>query len=218
MPEHMSRRRTARSTWLALISLIGFVVLALVVSSQGAVGFDDPVTAFVKGLSVSTATWELITECGGVILVPIGIIVVLALLAQRRPRLATIYGITLLAASAWTHIVKVTIGRERPPEVALIVAQGFSFPSGHALNSTVTYGLIALLVWRAWWPARVRVVLVIVLCSLPILIGLSRVALGVHYPSDVVGGWLAGVTIVATVATITARDPDRPKTMRHGSG
>ncbi len=99
-------------------------------------------------------------------------------------------------------MVKATIARQRPPD-ALIATAGFSFPSGHTLNSTVSYGLIALLIWRSGWPAWLRRASVVGLVVLIILVGLSRIALGAHYPSDVLGGWLAGVAIVATVAALT---------------
>ncbi len=63
--------------------------------------------------------------------------------------------------------------------------------------------MIALLVWRSALPVWARRITVVVLVILVVLIGLSRIALGVHYPSDVLGGWLAGLAIVATVATFT---------------
>jgi undecaprenyl-diphosphatase len=165
------------------------------------VGFDPPVSAFVKGLPVPTEVWQLITAAGGVVLVPIGIGIVLTLALLRRPRSALIYGVVLLSASVWTYMVKVTIARQRPPGEALVPASGFSFPSGHTLNSTVTYGLIALLVWRSGLPTWLRWAVVLGLAALIVLVGLSRIALGVHYPSDVLGGWLAGLAIVVTVAS-----------------
>jgi undecaprenyl-diphosphatase len=88
----------------------------------------------------------------------------------------------------------------------LLGAEGFSFPSGHALNSTVTYGLLAMLVWRTGWPKWLRVALGAVLVTLPVLVGLSRIAIGVHYPTDVIGGWLAGIALVAGVASLTVAD------------
>jgi len=197
------RTRTLASTWVALASLIGFVVLVLVVNEQGAVGFDAPVTAFVKSLPVPTDVWQLITAAGGAILVPVGIGLVVALLLLRRWRTALIYGVVLLSASVWTYMVKVTIARERPSGEALVPAPGFSFPSGHTLNGTVTYGLIALLVWRSGLPTWLRWTVVLALAALIVLVGLSRIALGVHYPSDVLGGWLAGLAIVCTVASFT---------------
>ena len=117
-----------------------------------------------------------------------------------------IVGLALLAASVWTQFVKVAVERARPAGAVLLGVEGFSFPSGHTLNSTVTYGLLALLVSRTAWPKWLRVVLMAVLVALPVLVGMSRVAIGVHYPTDVVGGWLAGISVVAGVASFTAAD------------
>ena len=203
MTDRAPGRRGGPWAWIALACAIGFAILALIVNEQGAVAFDEPVIGFVKGLPVPTEAWIAITEAGGAILVLISIGIVIALLSMHRPRTALIYGVALAAASAWTYVVKVTIGRLRPPGEALVAASGFSFPSGHSLNSAVTYGLIALLIWRSALPTPARRVTVVVLVILVVLIGLSRIALGVHYPSDVLGGWLAGTAIVATVAAFT---------------
>ncbi len=81
-------------------------------------------------------------------------------------------------------------------------APGYSFPSGHTLNSTVTYGLLALVAWRARLAVLARRAAVAIAVVLPFLIGLSRIALGVHYPTDILGGWLAGIAFVALGATL----------------
>jgi undecaprenyl-diphosphatase len=206
------RLRNDPWTWVGLLCAIAFVILAVVVNEEGAVGFDDPVISFVKGLPVPTDVWTAITAAGGFILVPIGIAIVVVLLALRRVRTAVIYGVALLGASLLTQIVKVSIGRIRPPEGASVPAPGFSFPSGHTLNGTVTYGLIALLVWRSDLPVWLRRLVAIALGVLVFLIGLSRIALGVHYPSDVVGGWLAGLAVVAAVALSTKPQSTRRTT------
>ena len=87
--------------------------------------------------------WEACTFVGGVILIPIGVLFVLAALVSGRVRLAIMVAVVLIAAALFTDVVKDLIARPRPPGEAdpLIT---FSFPSGHTLNSTVTYGLIAL--------------------------------------------------------------------------
>jgi undecaprenyl-diphosphatase len=204
-----------RFSWLAALA---FVILAVEVNERDAIGFDDPVIAFVQGLGVPTDVWLTLTAAGAGVLLPIGIAVVVSLLLLRRPRTAVVYAGAMIGAALWTQVVKVYIARLRPPAGALVPAPGFSFPSGHTLNSTVTYGLIALLVWRSDLPAWVRRLTAISLTILIILIGLSRIALGVHYPSDVVGGWLAGLAIVSVVALLTppssqprpVPDGDRP--------
>ncbi len=200
----MPARAPVRSAWLALAAFAGvaFLTLALVVAERGSVGFDEPVGALVKGLPIPEALWLALTWLGGALLVVIGIGLVLAVLAGHRIRDAAIFGVALVGASVWTTVVKVTVARARPPD-ALIAAAGFSFPSGHTLNSTVTYGLAAMLVWRSGLTRPLRVAVTIALGVLVVGIGVSRIALGVHYPSDVAGGWLAGLAIVAAVAGAT---------------
>ena len=197
------RLRNDPWTWVGLICSLAFVILAMEVNEREAIGFDDPVIAFVQALPVPTDVWLALTAAGAGVLIPIGIAVVGALLLLRRVRTAVVYATAMIGAALWTQVVKVDVARIRPPAGALIPAPGFSFPSGHTLNSTVTYGLIALLVWRSDLPAWARRLTAISLATLIIFIGLSRVALGVHYPSDVVGGWLAGLAIVSVVAVLT---------------
>ena len=134
----------------------------------------------------------------------VGVASVLIALLARRPRLALIVAVTLIASTLFTDIVKDYVARPRPPGAILVATAGFSFPSGHALNSTATYGLLAVVIWRTGLPQALRLAAVVAGVTLPILVGLSRIALDVHYPSDVLGGWLAGVAFVALAATLIA--------------
>jgi undecaprenyl-diphosphatase len=188
---------------LAIACAAGFLALATVVSRQGSVGLDEPVTAFVSGLGISPEIWRAMTNLGGFVLVPVGVGLVMWLLWQRRPGDAVVVAVALVGATLFTDAVKDLVARPRPPDPVLGPATGFSFPSGHTLNSTVTYGLVALYAWRSHLPLTARRVTIAVLAAIPFLVGLSRIALGVHYPSDVLGGWLAGMAIVFTVGAIT---------------
>ena len=78
----------------------------------------------------------------------------------------------------------------------LVTERGYSFPSGHSALSTVAYGILALLVIHSDLPRSLKRAIVAALVVLILLVGLSRVYLGVHYPSDVLGGWLSGTAIV----------------------
>jgi undecaprenyl-diphosphatase len=180
-----------------------FLLLAWVVASQGAVGFDESLIRLVQDSPVPTGVWQLFTDLGGPILAVIGTALVILLVVLRRIREAVVFALAIIGASLWTTFVKVAIARPRPPGITLTEFSGYSFPSGHTLNSTVTYGLIALVAWRTGWPRWMRVAIVIGLSVLVVLIGCSRIALGVHYPSDVLGGWLAGIGIVAAAAALT---------------
>lgn len=203
-PVHtLTKRISAPLAVLALTCLAAFVVLAAVVSHQGAVGVDQPVIWFVTSVGISPDTWRAITGLGGQVLVPVGVGLVLWLVWQRRLADAVIVAVALIGASLFTDAVKDLVARPRPPGADVGAVAGASFPSGHTLNSTVTYGLVALYVWRSHLALAARQITVAVLVAIPFLVGLSRIALGVHYPSDVLGGWLAGMAVVFTVAAIT---------------
>ncbi|MEM0961647.1 MAG: phosphatase PAP2 family protein, partial [Bacteroidota bacterium] len=84
--------------------------------------------------------------------------------------------------------LKAVFQRARPVD-PVVVAEGFSFPSGHALASTVFYGMLIYLSWRLATRVSVRLAVAAVSLALIIAVGLSRVYLNVHYLTDVIGGW-----------------------------
>ena len=128
-------------------------------------------------------------------------LVVAWLLVRRQVRLALWAAVAVLGAGVLDYLLKIVVHRARPalPE-AVAMAPGYSFPSGHALSSIVVFGAALLIVlpllhgaWRVVaWAGAVACVL---------LVGFSRVGLGVHFVSDVVAGWLIGLGWLAvTVA------------------
>jgi undecaprenyl-diphosphatase len=99
-------------------------------------------------------------------------------------------------------LLKLLVGRDRPDLLEPVArATGFSFPSGHALNSALGAGvfLLVLLPFTGGRPGR-RIALWAVVVAVPLVTGLCRVGLGVHWTSDVMAGWLLGVAVVATTA------------------
>ncbi|MEU5694814.1 phosphatase PAP2 family protein [Actinosynnema sp. NPDC020468] len=138
---------------------------------------------------------------------------VTAWLAHRRmPRLACWVAVTQLGGAALNELVKLLVDRARPVVADPIAhASGLSFPSGHAQAAVVAYSMLLLLtrhsLHRAWWSAAVACSVVVVLG-----IGLSRVALSVHYVSDVLAGYaLGGAWVVAMTAAFTAWRADSGK-------
>jgi undecaprenyl-diphosphatase len=198
----MDRRiSSARDPWsiVGIACALGVVAVAALVNGQGTVFLDAPVIDVVRGLPVPVDVWRAITQAGGWLLVAVGATLVLGLVATGRARMALVVAIALVAASLFTETAKDWVARPRPPD-PVAEAGGYSFPSGHTLNSTVVYGTAALMVWRSALPRGVRVGVSAALVALIACVGLSRIALGVHYPSDVVAGWLAGMVFVSLVA------------------
>jgi membrane-associated phospholipid phosphatase len=133
-------------------------------------------------------------------LIPLVTLVVVMLLIRRRPRPALYLVVTGAGALIMDPSLKALIGRLRPVvEVPVASAPGNSFPSGHALGSMVVYGMIVLVFlpamrrrWRPWFIGLAAVVVAAV--------GFTRVALGVHFLSDVLGGWLLGLAWISVTA------------------
>lgn len=188
--------------WAGVVGAVGLLLLAVAVATRGGLPCDDPFAAVIKGLPIPVWFWEACTFAGGAILVPIGIALALAALLERRVRLAIILAAVLIGAALFTEVVKEVVARPRPPGEAPAPWLGYSFPSGHTLDSTVTYGLLAVVAWRSRLPLLARRGLVAVGVAVPFLVGLSRIGLGAHYPSDVLAGWLGGIAFVALGACL----------------
>ena len=117
--------------------------------------------------------------------------------AKRNYHLAGAALISLVAL-IFSPVLKQIWHRTRPDTAHAVGLHTYSFPSGHTYSSTLIYGLLAYLAWRhlpGVWHLLVPIALVVFI----ILVGISRVYLGAHYPTDVVGGWVLGVAILALI-------------------
>jgi membrane-associated phospholipid phosphatase len=117
--------------------------------------------------------------------------------------------VTLLAGTGGGKLLELTlkrtIHRHRPSEAAaLLSGHTFSFPSGHAMNSTVCYTLVVFVLATALrWPVRLRARWYAAVATVALAVGFSRLYLGMHFPSDVLGGLVAGVAwVVLCMAAI----------------
>lgn len=135
-----------------------------------------------------------ITALGGYPVIVLAVLIVVGLLLVTRrhgPALYTVLSVGI--GSLISHVLKEFYERPRPNLVEhLDIVHTASFPSGHAMVGTVAYLTLAALVARFVDDWRVRVYVVSVALAMAILIGLTRIYLGVHWPSDVAAGWALG--------------------------
>ena len=125
-----------------------------------------------------------------------------AFLARGWRRGAMLVFVTLAGAGLLDTGLKLLYGRARPSAFFdhYPAPGSYSFPSGHALFAMAFFGGLAVLLWGRLGRRALRVATVLAALALVLLIGFSRIYLGVHYPTDVVGGWAAGLVWVAAVA------------------
>jgi undecaprenyl-diphosphatase len=173
---------------LALIVRLGWTPL-LSLDQAVAGGLNRvvaPRPAVVRGLTVVT------TLGSAGVLVWLVVLAVIVLLVRRRFRLAGYLAVTALGALILDPTLKALIGRLRPVVPNPVAfGGGNSFPSGHALDSLICYGALVLVFLPAL-PRRRRWILLAAGGTVTLLIGLSRILLGVHFVSDVVGAWCLG--------------------------
>ena len=185
----------------ALLWLVLFVLLSISVMTGKAAPFDALLREQLHQFATPglTAAFGAITHLGSVLVVSVMTTAsVAAFWLAGRHGAARLLGWTMAGSALLDNSLKFSFQRARPePFFGLDMPGSFSFPSGHALFSTCLFGALAFVVASLIrsWPMR----LAIWACAagLIIAIGLSRIYLGVHYSSDVAGGWLAGFFCLA---------------------
>ena len=167
--------------------------------------FDSTLVTLVHGSRFTSMTTWMIwgTQLGSfAVAVMIAAVVVTVLLFKRMWTAAALVVLVLGVGYLWGQLAQLTIRRVRPPQLdALIpIPTAFSYPSGHSITALLLYGAIAFLVWRTV-DSRVGRVLTLAACvALIVFVGFTRVYLGVHWPSDVVGAWLLGGAWLSLIA------------------
>lgn len=193
---------TARLYMPALL-LCAIALAGLALARHGPIGFDAPLLLWfraggdpgrVAGPAWMLGVWEGLSWLGNTLPRVMGSLLTMLVLWRWRRRAAALFlAAVMLSATALSTALKAWIDRPRPQLVShLDLVTSASFPSGHALVGTVFYLSLALLLaplLRAPAARRALIGLAVVLAAAT---GMSRVALGVHWPSDVLGGWALG--------------------------
>lgn len=182
---------------IAAITLVAFAWVADLVED----GITEPGdTAILLWMAryrtplLTTVALE-ITDLGGAsVLVLVALISSVFLWVTHRRYSVLLLWVAMVGGTILNTILKVAFARPRPPVPHLTTVGFYSFPSGHAMNAMVFYGILAYLLTRITPSLALRRATLAVAAIVILLIGLSRLYLGVHYPSDVLGGYLAGFT------------------------
>ncbi len=165
-----------------------------------------------------TTLLDAVTVAGG----PLGMALVVAVTAGalflRKRRASAVFVLAAAVGGALLNLgLKAVFERVRPPTAtAIAAAQGYSFPSGHAMGSFIVLGSIGYVALRLPFPWKAKSGLLAALVTAVALVGLSRVYLGVHWISDVAGGWSAGAVWLAA-STVAFETLLRIRQLRRGS-
>jgi undecaprenyl-diphosphatase len=178
-----------------------FAILAVIVGSGVTNALDSSILLAINSLSSPwlNTFFVAFTELGGVIVVSVvAIILVLLFLTKRNYIRALLIAVGIGGVAAMNLLLKSIFERARPDLWDWIVTETHtSFPSGHATASMALALCIVYLLWNTKW----RKATIIAASVYLLLIGFSRLYLGVHFPTDILGGWLLGIGWMALVIT-----------------
>lgn len=184
------------------VALVLFMILGYTVKfyPNNLTLFDSSIQTAVRGNLPQQATtiFRAITFFGNTMtLVFVLLLAVLYLYRIKRWKMEALFlGLNGAVSGLLIVVAKSLYARARPSIEHLVFAQGFSFPSGHSVASMMVYGFVAIIVHQRLASKSLRLLVEGLLALLIVLIGLSRIYLGVHYPTDVLAGFLLGLAFL----------------------
>lgn len=185
-------KKFIRNHWKPIIfslSILIFLILVKMLMQDQIKVFDDavynlvsklrcePLTYFFKFMSFLCSTWFLF------------VVTVLIMIFSKNKKAAFYIGLNVILCVLLNQGFKYTFMRERPIDINLIIENGYSFPSGHSMVSLAFYGLFIYLIAHKKMKRNKKNIYCFALAVLTLLIGISRIYLGVHYASDVCAGF-----------------------------
>ena len=206
------KRRLARNSpyglplsitlFVAFFFLINFLSVLVTVSTKGSLTqVDTRILNLIPSLRtpVQTSFFQIVTSLANketaIFLV---VLTALALLRNHQKLLSGLVICTAGSEEVLTFVIKLLVRRPRPDQaLRLIREDSFSFPSGHVVRATVLFGFLAYLFYKKFSSSRARILTVTVYVLAVFFVALSRLYLGVHYPTDVWGSVLLGIAILA---------------------
>ena len=191
--------------WLVLfIALIGFLALAEDVFNKEIMNGDIIGYKIISTFLISdfaTPIAKFITNFGGAIFL-ITLTVILVILIKNKKIGLSIFS-NLIIITVLNQLLKRILQRPRPTEFRIIEETGYSFPSGHSMVSMAFYGYLIYLIYKYVENRYVKWISIVLLSVLICSIGVSRIYLGVHYTSDVLGGFLVSISyLILFISTV----------------
>jgi undecaprenyl-diphosphatase len=227
-PSRLARFVAARldpKAYLGLHVTVGLTVAALALWLFGAVLEEVLDNATVVRFDIAAMEWmaqhatplgnsvfSFITRFGGDPVIPIlGVGGAFVLWYQRHRLVLVCWLSAFFGGVAVNKLLKLMVHRSRPIIAQQLHETSFSFPSGHTMAATIGYGMLAYVLATYWWPRGVRRrFLYLAAAALTFVVGLSRIYLGMHFPTDVLGGLAAGTAWLAICVTGTRIARDTP--------
>lgn len=178
---------------IIFLCLILFLIIGLYVIKIDGNVIDNTVYNFIISFKskYTTLFFKGVTFLSSVLFM---VVVSILLLLVKKIKYRKLMLINIILDVILNSCLKYIFKRERPRDIMMVIENGFSFPSGHTMLATIFYGFIIYLIYKSDKSRKFKYVSIILLSLLIFLIGISRIYLGVHYTTDVLGGYLISIS------------------------
>jgi undecaprenyl-diphosphatase len=206
--EFSSRLDGTFAAWLlmAVLGLGAFAVITVLLLGHATWPPDQTILQTVRPWVGDGTIWRVLSESANIPLIIIGVGMVIVLFMTHHRREAVLVALVLIAVTAGSEGVKQLVARPRPegtdPNIPGVV---YSYPSGHVLEALTIFGIIAIRIVRSGASRALAALVVIAVVVDAFLVGLSRVVLNAHYPSDAIASAIAGAGVLGVYGMLTHR-------------
>jgi len=205
----MKKTRQILKPIIFAFSIIIFVALARLLLLDKVSVFDnkiydlilkikcDPVTYFFKTITMTCSTWFVM------------LVTAIIMIFSKNKKKTFYIGLNVVLCFLLNQAFKMIFTRDRPVGINLINENGYSFPSGHSMMSVAFYGFLAYMYLHSKRSKKNRLLVIISFILLVLLIGISRIYLGVHFASDVLAGFALALAYLILFVTIFYNEKKR---------
>ena len=186
--------KTIYYLYISIVCFLLFFFLTIFIINGNQIFFDAPCYELLKTLPIPIF-FKFITDFGDAYYLII--FVFLYLCISKKKNNGKFFIAMMLLEVVSNIVLKTFFSRPRPTILWLIDETGFSFPSGHMMASTMFYGMCIYFLWETKQKKIWKIIGSVLLTILILLIGMSRIYLGVHYASDIIGGFLVSLCILS---------------------
>ena len=207
MKQQRGKRKNFYRWFIIGGALLCFACIAYWISSSETIYADTVIREWVYSLrsSLLNGVFITITYMGNWQTITV-LALILLIVPKTRRKIGIPFAVISLASTGIYKLVKEIFQRPRPELAARLIEQGgYSFPSGHSVTSVIVYGLLIYLIRKRCKNQTVKNILTVLCAVLMIIIGPSRIYVGVHWPTDVLCGWLIGSAVLIISVTILER-------------
>lgn len=179
---------------VAIVALVALAVLSVALATRMVFPFDQPMLDYVRRWDGWKLGWQAITQTANVPLIIIGVATIAWLYWKKHHREALLVFLLLAAITGGSELLKQLVGRTRPSGNGDgIPGVPGSYPSGHVLEALTILGILVVKFWRTSRPSWQRLGFALLVVVEVVLVGISRLALNEHYPTDLLGGFLGSI-------------------------